>query len=258
MLLFGCTNNQDIDNPLVLEQINYTYEEFYADLYLYELYFELITQVSDDPIILSNSSSLEISQLTSNMALETVYREDVLARHNQMDFNRLNNHYQANLEQTLSHLRFIRHALGDQSQIPMNRTFSPLLLPDASFTFVKSSKGYIYIKTIIDNEYTFLKLGFNQHGLDYQELVYIDTLNRSINENLDLSYQYFKFLENKESIYIDHNEQQTSIDYSNLRTGEMWTLQSGIDVSFLRIQVKNFVMRRIILANIEISKKMYR
>ncbi len=230
MLFWGCTDQKDNEKTPTSEQVNYTYEEFYGDLVIYEYYLDYLIDPTDDPVILSSSETSFLLGLNSDESAQNIYREELLSLRNQFEYTHKQDTYKENLSRTLLYIKSVREALGDQYQIPMNTSFSPLYLPNATFTFAKSIKGYIYIETIIENTHTFIKLGFNQHRLDYQELIYEDTTHSSPKDDSSLSYQYYKFLEYNESILIDYTEQQTSINYTNIETSENWLLKSGINV----------------------------
>ncbi len=226
--IYGCKDKKTDTN---LTQGLYSFEDFYQDFLIYEEHLNVIVEGKD---ILQETKARRVSYRETSSTdewLETIQREDILASHYASNFDKVFDTYYEHLLSTRNLMQSVKAAISGNEDIELNQAFVPLNISDASFTFVKSSEGYILIDALIGIEHTFLKLSLNENLLDYQEFHYYYDVNHiSQDTGIQLNYYYFKFLENKEAVYINHNESYSHLSYVNIEEDEEFSISVGTQI----------------------------
>lgn len=226
--MYGCKDKKTDTN---LTHGLYSFEDFYQDFLIYEEHLDAIVDAKDS---LQETKARSVSYRGTSSTdewLETIQREDILASHYASNFDKVFDTYYEHLLSTRNLMQSIKTAISGNENIELNQAFVPLNLSDASFKFVKSSEGYILIDALMGIEHTFLKLSLNDDLLDYQEFHYYYDVNHiSQDTGIQLNYYYFKFLENKEAVYINHNESYSHLSYVNIEEDEEFSISAGTQI----------------------------
>ncbi|HAX03691.1 MAG: hypothetical protein A2Y45_08770 [Tenericutes bacterium GWC2_34_14] len=223
--LFGCKDKNDDTTP---PQILFSFEDFYQDFLMYEEHLNAIVLQKESPQE-TNQIRTQTTDLSSlEEFLVTIEREDILASHYASTFDKVHDAYYEQLITTRDLVQTIKTAISESEDIELNHDFIPETLSNAKFKFVKSSGGYILIDALIGSEHSYLKLSLHDDLLDYQQFsYYYDTNQESLGEDFHLNYNYFKFLENKDAVYIFHNETSSYLSYINIELDEEFSIGVG-------------------------------
>jgi len=227
-MIYGCKDqNEDSNLPKNL----FSFEDFYSDFLIYEEHLNSIVNQHEAPREARKASVRTTDTSSIDEWLVTILREDILASHYASTFDKVNDTYYQHLLTTKDLVQIIKAAISGNENIELNQDFIPSSLSGATFKFVKSSEGYILIDALMGTTHTYLKLSLNDNLLDYQQFTYYYDLNQeSLGTDLHLNYNYFKFLENKEAIYINQGESNAHLSYVNIELDEEFSISVGSEI----------------------------
>ncbi|RJP56548.1 MAG: hypothetical protein C4543_11170 [Ignavibacteriales bacterium] len=231
ILLFSAFGCKDKNDDTSLPQNLYSFEDFYQDFLMYEEHLNAIVLQKESPEETEESHTQTTDVSSLDEWLITIKREDILASHYASTFDRVHDIYYEHLLTTRDLIQTIKAAISGTEGIELNHDFIPETLSNATFKFVKSSEGYILIDALMGSEHTYLKLSLSDDLLDYQQFSYYYDINQaSIGTDVHLNFNYFKFLENKDAVYINQNESNSHLSYVNIELDEEFSISVGSEI----------------------------
>lgn len=227
-IIYGCKDKED---DIIPPQNLYSFEDFYIDFLMYEEHLNAIVNQKETSQETMSSYAKTMSTSSLDDWLTTIEREDILNAHYASNFDKVHDTYYEQLLTTRDLVQTIKTAISGNEDIELNQDFIPETLSNATFRFIKSSKGHILIDALMGTEHTFLKLSLHENLLDYQQFTYYYDISQEVlGSDVHLNFNYFKFLENKDAVYINQNELNASLSYVNIELDEEFTISVGSEI----------------------------
>jgi hypothetical protein len=200
----------------------YDISDFYDQLVIYqERMNTIITSRSFEPMAYE-------FQGTSGDDTITIQRDEILASHYNSSFDMVYDDYFEQLNTTYEFVSSIKAMIEGHENIPLYEEFHPQDNPTNTFRFILSEEGYILIDALMGSNHSYLKIGLDDDLLVYHELhYYYASSSLSIKENLNLEFNYFKFMENSEAVYVNYSMDNSSLRYTSIEQDEQFTIGSG-------------------------------
>ncbi len=229
------TTNQT-NNTVTTESNNnnqFTIDDFYNQLISCKEHIDNIlnNQLEEQ----STSSSPNINKLAqttiTNNNIKTTSREEILNVHNSMHLEQIHDDYIEHLTNTEMFMSDIQDLLESQEDIPLFEPFHPEGDTSITYEFIISEEGYILINARYNTVHLYLKIGLTNDLLDYQEFHYFysqDSL--SPKDDLEMTFNYFKFLENEEAVYLNYLKNSSSLIYTNIQDSKQFEITKGNNI----------------------------
>lgn len=234
--LFGCNNITTTISPSSTTTTSstttskYNMTDFYEKLVIYQ---ERMNSIVNSRVLepLAHKTLPFNPIVTSDNGTITIYREDILASHYNSDFDMVYDDYFDQLITTQEFVSSIKTMIEGQENIQLYEEFHPNDSPSSTFRFIYSEEDYILIDSLIGMDHSYLKIGLDNDLLVYHELHYYYASNSlSIKDSINLEFNYFKFEENKEAVYVNYSKDNSSLRFTSIEHDEQFTISSGYGV----------------------------
>jgi hypothetical protein len=211
----------------------FTISDFYNQFSDYKEHIDSILSnhvVEQSASFRQNITELSLKEM-NNEYTETYTREEILDAHYNANFDLVNEDYIEQLINTELFMSDILELLENQEDIPLFEPFHPEGDTSVTYEFIIPEAGYILIDALYNNTHLYLKMGLNDDLLDYQELHYYysgDSL--SPKDSIEMTFNYFKFLEDKEAVYVNYLGDSASLRYTNIQDDEQFVVSKGDNI----------------------------
>jgi hypothetical protein len=164
----------------------------------------------------------------SNDSTQEYTREEILNVHNDTDFDYVTDDYIEQLINTELFMADIQAVLESQENIQLFQPFHPGGDSSITYEFTMPEFGYILINARYNSSHVYLKMGLDNDLLDYQELHYnYSSDSYSPKDDLELSFNYFKFLEDKEAVYTNYLGTSAALRYTSIEDNRQFEITYG-------------------------------
>jgi hypothetical protein len=202
-------------------------------------FYSNLTQYRDRMIRLIGEEDVELSTLAMTSAIEldmseltTYRRDDVLQLYEQTYYNHLERDYLENLATTREWMDEIVAIAGNHQNIVLGEPYAPdASNPELTYRFMMSDAVNIIIDKRDGQSFSYIKMGVDQELLSYNEIHYMyDLTGDTLSIADSLIYNYFRFIENQEAVYINSAMQESSMRFTSIMTGQSFTIASGTTI----------------------------
>ncbi|AIO18624.1 hypothetical protein KQ51_00744 [Candidatus Izimaplasma bacterium HR1] len=225
-------NNDGNDTPNDLDA-DKTISEIYQDIEMYE---NRLNDLTDNDLIESDSYVAPIGTRMSSTTIEyDIYtREQLNDRLQTYTPAQIESRYMENLFDAKVFVSRIKELIFDDLYQKFGVEFNPD--PDnldLTYTFLTGREGYLIIDANNGIENRFIKIGMSDDKLEYSELLYSqEDFNPSLMSETELSYNYFRFIEDKEAVYVNQYDSSHILSYTSIEEDMYFTIQSTNDLEF--------------------------
>lgn len=230
LFLFGCndkTTTTISTSSITSSNQAYDISDFYDQLVIYQTRIDSIVNTRElEPLGYPMNPSEELS--TSSDGTITIQRDDILTSHYNSSFDMVYDDYFEQLITTQDFVANIKTMIEGHDDIELYEEFHPTDNPNDTFRFVISEEGYILIDASINFSHSYLKIGLDDDLLVYHELHYsYNSTSVSIKDSPELEFNYFKFVENSEAVYVNYLTDNASLRYTSIESDDQFTISSG-------------------------------
>ncbi|QMS84698.1 hypothetical protein [Candidatus Xianfuyuplasma coldseepsis] len=229
--LSACKDNKtpednDNDNPTTGTRIG----ELYEDLERYEE--RLNTLVGDGDVEMHIPDRYRMAydiQFLSETTYEIYTRDQLIERLETYTPNQIEGQYLENLITTQLFVSTVKELIADDLDQEVGVEFHPDEdNEDLTYRFLLSDEGYVIIDAKNRFMKTFIKIGMQDDLLDYTELHYrFDEDDIATLGDNRLLYNYFKFEEGQETVFINNLEFSSSMSYTSLEDNLYFTIEQS-------------------------------
>lgn len=237
----GCNSKEETTSQVTSQTDNITTAEnlsndqfsigdFYNEFIIFKEHIDdIISEKHTEKTVLSNGDvTAPTVALLSSEDYETYTREEILTAHNNTTFDLVQDDYIEQLTTTEAFMSDVLDLLENQEDIHLFEPFHPEGDTSKTYEFIMSESGYILIDALYDTVHLYLKMGLDNELLDYQEFhYYYSGSSPSPKEGLEMTFNYFKFLEDKEAVYVNSNADNASLRYTNIQDDEQFVVSKG-------------------------------
>lgn len=237
LVLFGCnpgvttttTTTAATTSSSTEESPVFSVADFYDDMIVYEERIEAIISAKEQEAESSDSQFRKKTQ--SEDGTETISREEILAAHYNGHLDPVMDSYLQQMSDTRMFVTEIRKLLEVQEGIALNEAFHPDGNSSVTFRFILSEEGYALIDALYGTEHLYLKIGLQDNLLEYQEFhYYFSQESLSPKDDIEMLFNYFKFTENKEAVYLLYSPTQSTLQCTSIENDEEFVISYGTGV----------------------------
>jgi hypothetical protein len=202
-------------------------------------FYQNLTEIRDrmDEILETNLEELSKTSFSTvtpfdNPLLRTHRRDDVLAIYEQSKYDLVEGDYLENLETTRMWMDEIVAVIDAHDEIVLGEAYSPdPSNPELRYRFTMSEASFLVVDKRDGHAFSYIKMGLDEDMLKYDEIHYIyDLEGESLSIAQSLLYNYFRFSENNEAVYINSDADESSLRYTSIQTGRQFTVARGTTI----------------------------
>ncbi len=207
----------------------FSIDDFYQNVLLYE---NRITEIIDEnEIELSTLDNFQLKALEEEL-LTNLRREDILEVYLASENDIVYADYFENLITTQVFMNSIIDVIENEDHIELGVAFYPIDdNPEIMYRFIMSDESDIVIERNEGVDFSYIKMGLDQNLLTYDECHYVYDLEQ---EELSIAnaliYSDFRFIENKEAIYVNSSTTLSTLRYTSIETGTQFTISNGLGI----------------------------
>lgn len=214
---------------LLLPKPEFTMTDFYQNLTEIR---ERMDEILEADIEERANSSFSSATPLDNPLLTTHRRDDLLAIYEHSEYDLVEGDYLENLETTRMWMDEIVAVIDAQDIIVLGEDVSPdPTNPELRYRFTMASETFLVVDKRDGHTFSYIKVGLDEDLLKYDEIHYIyDLEGETLSIAQSLLYNYFRFSENNEAVYINSDTDESSLRYTSIQSGRQFTVARGTTI----------------------------
>ena len=211
----------------------YTISDFYSQLISCKEHIDnIIGEYVVEQSAIFTQNIIELGYYMSDTEYTQTYtREQILEAHYNASFDLVYDDYLEQLINTELFISDVKSVIESDEEIQLFVPFHPNGDASITYEFIMSESGYILIDALYYTQHSYLKMGVMDDLLEYQEFHYFyETGSMNPKDDIELVFNYFKFLENEEAVYINYLGDVATLRYTNIQSDEQFSISLGNNI----------------------------